>query len=391
MVAQPGTYGIMCTIPFAWQVFMNIQKILMITLGLFGFSSIQSSEEPWELLSRINLPPGFEIHLYAEGVENARQLALGDNGTVFVGSRKAGKVHAVVDNNGDYFADQVYLVDQDLNKPSGIEFKYGSLYVGAVNRILRYDDIENSLDHPPEPELVTDRFPDKNHHAWNYLRFGPDSKLYVPIGVPCHICEKPGFGQIRRIFADGSGEEVYASGIRNSVGMAFHPDTGELWFTDNGRDLLGDDIPSDELNHAPRPGMNFGFPWCHQGDTLDPEFGKDKSCDEFTPPVLKLGAHVASLGLMFYTGKMFPPDYHNQLFVAEHGSWNRSEKVGCRIVLVRFDEEGNVFSREPFATGWLQGDECWGRPNDVLQLPDGSLLVADDKANAIYRISFKGL
>jgi glucose/arabinose dehydrogenase len=391
MMAQPGSYGIMCTIPFARQGSMNIQKILMITLGLFGSYSIQASEKLWEQLSRINLPPGFAIHLYAEGVENARQLALGDNGTVFVGSREAGKVHAVVDSNGDYFADQVYLVDQGLNRPSGVEFKYGSLYVAAVNRILRYDDIENSLDHPPEPELVTDRFPDKSHHGWKYLRFGPDSKLYVPVGAPCNICDTAGFGQIRRIFADGSGEEVYASGVRNSVGLAFHPDTGELWFTDNGRDMLGDDLPSDELNHAPRPGMNFGFPWCHQGDTLDPEFGKGKSCDQYTPPVLKLGAHVASLGLMFYTGKMFPPDYHNQLFIAEHGSWNRSEKVGCRIVLVRFDEEGNVLSHEPFATGWLQGDEYWGRPNDVLQLPDGSLLVADDKANAIYRISYKGL
>ena len=373
---------------------MNFLKISTIAstiaLGIFTGSSVLGGEKLQDQLNSISLPPGFEIHLYAEGVENARQMALGDHGTVFVGSKKAGKVHAVVDTNGDHFAERVYLLDQDLNKPSGIEFKFGSLYVGAVNRILRYDDIESWLDRPPEPELVTGEFPDKSHHGWKYLRFGPDGKMYVPVGAPCNICNEPGFAQIRRIFADGSGDIVYASGVRNSVGLAFHPKTGELWFTDNGRDMLGDDLPADELNHAPRAGMDFGYPWCHQGDSLDPEFGKGKSCTDYTPPALKLDPHVAALGLTFYTGKMFPSSYHNQLFIAQHGSWNRSEKVGCNIVLVRFDEEGNALGQEPFATGWLQGDDCWGRPNDVLQMPDGSLLVSDDKAGSIYRISYKG-
>ncbi len=368
---------------------MNFLRTSIISLTVFSASTVLAGDKLRQQLNLIDLPPGFAIHLYAEGVKNARQLALGDHGTVFAGSRKAGKVHAVVDSNGDHFAEHVYLLDEDLNMPSGIEFKFGSLYVAAVDRILRYDDIESRLDQPPEPELVTDQFPDESHHGWKYLRFGPHGKIYVPVGAPCNICNKSGFGQIRRIFADGSGDLVYASGVRNSVGLAFHPATGELWFTDNGRDRLGDDLPADELNHAPRSGMNFGYPWCHQGDSLDPEFGKDKSCADYTPPALKLGAHVAALGLTFYTGSMFPSGYRNQLFIAQHGSWNRSEKVGCDIVLVRFDEEGNALAHEPFASGWLQGDNCWGRPNDVMQMPDGSLLVSDDKADSIYRISYK--
>jgi glucose/arabinose dehydrogenase len=341
-------------------------------------------------LAAIKLPPGFEIHVYAEGVENARQLALGDNGTVFAGSRKAGLVHAVVDRDGDNVAEKVYLIDQDLEMPSGVEFRFGSLYVGALDRILRYDDIESWLDQPPEPDVVSEGFPDKSHHGWKYLRFGPDDLLYVPVGAPCNICDKPGFAQIRRILADGSGMEVFAGGVRNSVGLAFHPETKELWFTDNGRDLMGDDMPGDELNHAPKAGMHFGYPYCHQGDTLDPEFGEEKSCADFTAPALTLGPHVAALGLAFYTGDMFPRSYANQLFIAQHGSWNRSEKSGYQVLLVKFDGEGRVTGSEVFASGWLQGQENWGRPNDVLQMPDGSLLISDDQAGAIYRVSWTG-
>ena len=259
-----------------------------------------------------------------------------------------------------------------------------------MDRILRYDDIESRLDSPPEPDVVSDEFPDKTHHGWKYLRFGPDSLLYVPVGAPCNICDEPGFAQIRRIIADGSGMEVFAAGVRNSVGMAFHPETKELWFTDNGRDLLGDDLPGDELNHAPRAGMDFGYPWCHQGDTPDPELGEGKTCADYTAPALTLGAHVAALGLTFYTGEMFPESYRNQLFIAQHGSWNRSRKSGYDILLVRFDDAGNITGSEVFASGWLQGQENWGRPNDVLQLPDGSLLVSDDQAGAIYRITWAG-
>jgi glucose/arabinose dehydrogenase len=353
-------------------------------------STIGAADDLSEKLKLIELPEGFEISLYAVDVEGARQLTLGDRGTVFAGSRKAGKVHAVVDENGDHVADRNYLIDEDLKMPSGLEFKFGSLYVGAVDRILRYDDVESWLDQPPEPDVVTAEFPDKTHHGWKYLRFGPDSLLYVPVGAPCNICDEAGFAQIRRIYADGSGDEVYASGVRNSVGLAFHPDTGELWFTDNGRDMLGEDIPADELNHAPEAGMHFGYPYCHQGDIPDPEFGEGKSCADYTPPAVKLGAHGATLGMTFYTGTLFPAKYQRQLFIARHGSWNRKEKVGYDIVLVPFDESGNPGEPEPFATGWLQGQEDWGRPNDVLQMPDGSLLVSDDKANAIYRINWVG-
>jgi glucose/arabinose dehydrogenase len=317
-------------------------------------------------------------------------MALGDNGTLFVGSRQAGRVYAVIDGDGDQRADQVQVVADELEMPSGLEFRDGSLYVGAVDRILRFDDIERRLDSPPEPVTVSDAFPDKTHHGWKYLRFGPDGLLYVPVGAPCNVCDEPGFAQIRRIRADGTGMDVFAEGVRNSVGLAFHPVTGELWFTDNGRDMLGDDLPGDELNHAPSSGLHFGFPYCHQGDLPDPEFGKDKVCSDYTPPARVLGAHVAALGLTFYTGDMFPETYRGQIFIAQHGSWNRSEKVGYNILLVRLDPKGRVEGSEVFASGWLQGQDNWGRPNDVLQMPDGALLVSDDQAGVIYRISHSG-
>jgi len=369
---------------------LKLSSFLFAVLAAAHLQSAMADERLADKLKLVRLPPGFEISIYAEGVENARQLARGDRGTVFVGSRKAGKVHATVDADGDFVADKVYRIAEGLSMPSGLEFRDGSLYVGALDRILRYDDIENRLGQPPEPVVVTGVLPDKTHHGWKYLRFGPDDWLYVPVGAPCNICDEDGFAQIRRLRADGSGMEVYAEGVRNSVGMTFHPATGDLWFTDNGRDLLGDDLPGDELNHAPRTGLHFGYPWCHQGDSLDPEFGAGRDCADYAAPALTLGAHVAALGLTFYTGAQFPADFHNQLFIAQHGSWNRSEKVGYNLLLVRFDERGAVSGSEVFASGWLQGQDNWGRPNDVMQMPDGSLLVADDQANAIYRIAYRG-
>lgn len=340
-------------------------------------------------LSLIELPAGFRITVFAEGVEDARQLALGDKGTVFAGSRKKGNVYALTDLDGDHVADKVRIVDKGLQMPSGIQFRDGALYVAATDRILRYDEIELRLDFPPQPTEVTSSLPSERHHGWKYLRFGPDGMLYFNVGAPCNVCEIRGFAQIRRIATDGSNLETFASGIRNSVGQAFHPVTGELWFTDNGRDMLGDDLPADELNHAPERGMHFGFPFCHQGDTLDPELGQGERCAKYVPPALKLGAHVAPLGLTFYTGDMFPAQYRNQLFIAEHGSWNRSSKVGYRIMLVRFDERGEVSGQEVFASGWLQGEKNWGRPSDVMVMPDGALLVSDDQGGRIYRISYQ--
>lgn len=344
-------------------------------------------------LERIRLPPGFAIELWAR-VENARQMVLGrhdgNGGTLFVGSMQAGKVHAV--RFGANFKVQgVSVVASGLERPVGVAYRDGSLYVSAVNRILRYDDIERRLAQPPAAVLVTDQLPSETHHGWKFITFGPDGKLYVPVGAPCNICEPDPqrYANILRMNADGSGTEVYARGVRNSVGFDWQPQTGELWFTDNGRDMLGDDLPADELNHAPRAGMHFGYPYCHGGDLPDPEFGGRRSCQEFTPPAQKLGPHVASLGMRFYTGTMFPPEYRNQIFIAEHGSWNRSKKIGYRVTLVRL-QGSKAIAYQPFASGWLNGESAWGRPSDVLVLPDGSLLVADDYAGAIYRIIYRG-
>lgn len=340
-------------------------------------------------LSQIELPKGFTIDVYAEGVENARQMALGEDGTLFVGSRRAGKVHAVVDTDGDQRADRVLLIDDKLTMPSGVEYRDGALYVAARDRVLRYDDIEQRLDDPPEPVVLVDDLPDEDHHGWKYLRFAPDGSLFVPVGAPCNVCDEAGFAEIRRLDLDTGAMETWAEGVRNSVGLAFHPQTGELWFTDNGRDWMGDDRPDCELNHAPEPGLHFGFPYCHQGDILDPEFGDGRSCGDYVAPEINLGPHVAPLGLAFYTGDAFPAEYRGDLFIAEHGSWNRSDKIGYRVKRVTF-ENGAVTGQEVFAEGWLQGQDDWGRPNDVLVMPDGALLVSDDKADAIYRIRYEG-
>lgn len=342
-------------------------------------------------LDSIELPPGFSIDYYAQDVENARSMALSPNGTLFVGSRDAGKVYAIPDRNNDSKADEALVLAEGLDSPNGVAFRNGSLYVAEISRITRYDNIEARLEDPPEPVVVNDSFPSDRSHGWKYIKFGPDGKLYVPVGMPCNICNKEEederYGTITRMEPDGSQFEIYAKGIRNTVGFDWNPETEELWFTDNGRDWLGDDIPPDELNRAPEKGMHFGFPYCHGGDIPDPEFGELRNCSEFTPPEIKLGPHVAALGMTFYTGTTFPEEYRNQIFIAEHGSWNRKVPIGYRVTLVRL-ENGTPVSYEPFADGWLQGLAAWGRPVDVLVMPDGALLVSDDKNNAIYRISY---
>lgn len=342
-------------------------------------------------LDAISLPPGFRIELFAR-VPNARAMALGADNTVYVGSRGAGKVHAVRFDAG-YRAIQPLLVAEGLPMPAGVAYRNGALYVSAVDRVLRFDDIEQQLSRlpgeRPRATVVRDTFPGETHHGWKFIAFGPDGKLYVPVGAPCNICEPDPdrYANILRMEADGSNLEVFARGVRNSVGFDWHPQTKELWFTDNGRDWLGDDSPPDELNHAPRAGLHFGYPYCHGSKLADPEFGRKRACADFTPPAQNLGPHVAALGMRFYTGTMFPPEYRNQILIAEHGSWNRSSKIGYRITLVRL--EGNrAASYEPFATGWLRGEAAWGRPADVLVLRDGSLLVSDDHAGALYRITY---
>lgn len=343
----------------------------------------------------IRVPDGFRLEVWAEGVTDARQMALGDHGTVFVGTRELGRVYAVSDEDGDGRADRVRTLAEGLDRPNGVAFRGGSLYVAEVSRILRYDGIEARLADPPAPVVAFDGYPTEGSHGWKYIAFGPDSLLYVPVGAPCNICA-PGepFATITRLrldstgTADSAGPEVYARGVRNSVGFAWHPDTRELWFTDNGRDLLGDDLPPDELNHAPAPGLHFGYPHCHGRTIRDPEFGGERACDEFTPPALELDAHVAALGVLFYTGTMFPEAYRGQLFIAEHGSWNRTVPQGYRLVLARF-EEGKAVRREVFAEGWLRRARAWGRPVALLQLADGSVLVSDDRAGVIYRLTWE--
>jgi glucose/arabinose dehydrogenase len=316
-------------------------------------------------------------------------MVLGPDNTVFVGTRQ-GNVYAVVNRDGDPRADEVLTIAQGLQSPNGVAFRDGALYVAEISRVLRYDNIAARLTNPPEPVVVNDTLPQDRHHGWKFIRFGPDGQLYVPVGAPCNVCEKsdPRYATILRMQPDGSGLEVFAHGVRNTVGFDWHPQTQELWFTDNGRDMMGDDIPPDELNYAPRPGLHFGFPSCHGKDIVDPEFGSRRSCAETISPVAELGPHVAALGMRFYTGTMFPPEYQGQIFIAQHGSWNRSTPIGYRVMRVRL--EGNrAVAYAAFAEGWLQDGRAWGRPVDVLVMPDGALLVSDDQAGALYRISFR--
>jgi glucose/arabinose dehydrogenase len=365
-----------------------IALILLLPI-IWGISCAPAKNKKGVYLGDITMPPGFSINIYATNVENARSLVLGDSGTLFVGTRSAGKVYAVLDRNHDSRADEVITIAEGLNMPNGVAFREGSLFVAEVNRVLRYDRIESRLINSPKPVIVTDSFPKDSHHGWKFIRFGPDGKLYVPVGAPCNVCEQSNeiYSSITRINADGSIPEIFAHGVRNTVGFDWHPNTGELWFTDNGRDWLGDDLPPDELNRAPRKGMHFGFPYCHGGTIADPEFGSKRKCEEFVPPSIALGPHVAALGMRFYTGTMFPDLYRNQIFIAEHGSWNRTSPIGYRISLVRL-HGSQAISYEVFAEGWLKNGRAWGRPVDVLVMPDGALLVSDDRAGVIYRISY---
>ncbi|WP_223290339.1 PQQ-dependent sugar dehydrogenase [Nitratidesulfovibrio sp. SRB-5] len=351
-------------------------------------------------LGELRLPPGFTVELYAR-VPNARQMALGTR-TLFVGSMRAGMVHALpLDDTLRPL--RVLRLAEGLTLPAGVAFHEGALYVSAVSRLLRYDRVEEwaharadatqppgTAASPPRPAIVRADLPSEMHHGAKVLGFGPDGMLYVPVGAPCNICRTgPRHGVILRMRPDGTGEEVFARGVRNTVGFDWHPETRDLWFTDNGRDWLGDDLPPDELNHAPVAGLDFGFPYCHGGTIADPEYGDLGACAAATPPARNLGPHVASLGMIFYTGRQFPAAYRGQVFIAEHGSWNRSTRIGYRVTLVRL-EGGRAVSYEPFAEGWLRGGGPWGRPAALLMLPDGSLLVADDYAGAIYRIRYAG-
>ncbi len=370
---------------------MNHKRWFVLLVLLLVMASTASAQSGLRL-DTITLPPGFSISLYAADVPGARSLTLSEAGTLFVGTRR-GSVYALTDADGDQQADQVRVIARGLNSPNGVATLDGALYVAELGRVLRYDDIETRLDTPPAPVVVKDGFyvGGDGLHAWKFIAFGPDGRLYVPVGFPCNVCaDSDQYGILTRMNPDGTDFETIASGIRNTVGFDWHPTTGELWFTDNGRDWMGDDQPPDELNRMPETGLHYGFPYCHGGTIPDPDFGARRPCSDFTPPAINLGPHVAALGMRFYTGEMFPDEYMNQIFIAEHGSWNRTTPIGYQVSLVRLDDQGAALSYEPFATGWLQPGGAWGRPVDVLVMPDGALLVSDDLAGVIYRISYTG-
>lgn len=366
-----------------------IPKVMVLLLFLTTATLYADERLP---LSEIQLPPGFRISLYAKDVPDARSMALSAKGTLFVGTRQAGRVYAIIDQTQDGRADEVITIASGLTMPNGVAVRDHALYVAEVNRVLRFDNIERDLHHPPKPTLVFDRYPTETHHGWKFIAFGPDGHLYIPVGAPCNICnpDNPIFSTLTRLEVMRGQMTMVAHGLRNSVGFDWHPLTRELWFTDNGRDWAGDDRPPDELNRVSQLGLHFGFPYCHGRDFLDPDFGTGHRCTEFTPPVQELGPHVAALGMRFYTKSAFPPQYRNQIFIAEHGSWNRSKKIGYRVSLVTLADNRAV-RYEPFAQGWLRPDgRVWGRPVDLLVMPDGALLISDDHAGAIYRITYEG-
>ena len=339
-------------------------------------------------VAQLALPRGFKVEVYASGIANARSLRVGDRGTVFVSTRLFDKVYAIVDRSGTR---EVKVVASGLDRPNGLAFHRGTLYIAEGTRISRLERIEDNLDQPPKPDVIYSDFLNHQSHGWKFLGVGPDEKLYVSVGAPCNICEPPATNaHIRRIPLQGGEAEVVARGIRNSVGFDWHPLTKGLYFTDNGRDWLSEDLPEDELNRVTRSGQHFGFPYCHQGTFTDREMGWGRSCDEFEKPVALLGPHSAALGMRFYTGRMFPEKYRNAIFIARHGSWNRTKKVGGDVIVVTLRKDGTVAGQEPFLTGFLRNNEYIGRPVDVQMLRDGSLLVSDDYAGAVYRVTYGG-
>ncbi len=368
-------------------------KIITTALpALLLISSNAYSEDVHQaVLRRLHLPAGFNVSIFADNLPDARSLALGDDGVVYVGSGKEGKLYAVQDADGNGVAEASYVIDKDLYMPNGVAYRNGALYAATVNRILRYDAIGQHLANPPKPVVVFDRFPTDRPHGWKYLRFGPDAKLYTAVGAPCNICESKQdiYASLVRLDPDGKNLEILARGIRNTVGFDWQPGTGALFFNDNGRDHLGDDAPPDELNLWSAKGEHFGYPYCHGSDIPDPELAGDKKCSQFKPPVWEYKAHIAPLGMRFYQGKQFPPAYQNQLLVAQHGSWNRTEPQGYKVVMVKFGADGLPKAEEDFISGWLTPDgDVLGRPVDILTMPDGGVLVSDDKLGLIYRVTY---
>lgn len=376
----------------------------ILLLTVFSTACIAGSGKSLPLES-IQLPPNFHIMVFADKIDNARSLTRDERGRVFVGSQTTGNIYALEDIDKDGKADKRWRIASDLYMPNGVAWHKNDLYIAENSRLLRVKNVSQALHkevgmmggsiryHIPnteEIEILYDRLPNKRHHGWRYIGFSPQGQLFISLGVPCNVCRtRDPVGTISYFDSSFQLLTPFAKGVRNSVGFTWHPQHHTLWFTDNGRDMLGDDIPSDELNHAPKSGLHFGFPYCHEGTVPDPNYGRQKNCKKFTAPAHKLGAHVASLGLRFYTGSQFPKAYQHKLFIAEHGSWNRTEPTGYRIVALTLNKQQQVIKEEIFATGWLDNGQVWGRPVDLLVMPDGALLVSDDYAGVIYRIFYK--
>lgn len=350
---------------------------------------VDFSQDPF--LKNISLPEGFSISYFAESVPNARSLATnGDGSIVFVGTRTEGKVYALVDSNKDFVADEVVVIAEGLNNPNGVAYKNGDLYVAEISRILVFKNINQTFRKQPSYEVIFDSYPSDGYHGWKYISFGPDGLLYVPVGVPCNVCDpREPYGTMTRLDVSNlsQGYEIIAKGIRNTVGFDWHPQTNQLWFTDNGRDLLGDNIPPDEVNAVGDNRNHFGFPYCHGSSITDPTYGRNQNCDQYTKPIIELGPHVAALAMKFYRGDQFPKEYRNKIFIAEHGSWNRSNKIGYRVTTVDYGDT-TAHNYSVFAQGWLDGGQALGRPVDILELQDGSMLISDDMKGSVYRISF---
>jgi glucose/arabinose dehydrogenase len=379
------------------KTFIKTCLFVILLIDLFGAKTSAALTD--EDLKKIRLPSGFEVSLFSDQVAGARSMTLSPSGTLYVGTREDRVYaipHAAELARAGKAAAKVITIAKGLHSPNGVAFKDESLYVAEVSRILKYPAIEKNLAVVPQPKVFCGTYPKDEHHGWKFIAFGPDGWLYVPVGAPCNRCLKDEeiYASITRLSPDGKTREIFARGVRNTVGFAWHPKTHELWMTDNGADYLGDNVPGDELNRAPKPGLHFGYPYCHQGTMKDPQFGKNQICEAgrspFVQPMRVLGPHVAALGMRFYDGTSFPEKYRGGIFIAEHGSWNRTKKSGYRVTFVSVDEKGaSATGYEPFAEGWLQGETPWGRPVDVQILPDGSMLISDDMAGAIYRIAVK--
>ena len=380
---------------------ITIKNLLTLVVGFLLAVSAGASDLQQQL-DKLKLPPGFSISLYSDQTPGARSLSISPSGVLYAGTfldrnrQNIGKVYAIVDRDKDGVGETVHTLAEGLNMPNGVAWKDGDLYIAELTRIVKIENVENDLSVMDRPVVIRDGFPDDFMHGWKYLRFGPDGNLYVPLGAPCNVCDRlaEGYSSLNLMSPDGRTLSKYATGIRNTVGFDWHPQTGELWFTDNGRDGWGDDRPGDELNRAYKSGLHFGYPFCHQGDLPDPDFGRGIDCRQFEPPVALMGPHVAALGMRFYTGSQFPADYQNQPVVALHGSWNRSREAGhtgYKIVVPHLDND-HLVSMETLVEGWLEKDNSrWGRPVDIEMAPDGSVYISDDFAGAIYKLSYKGL